>query len=309
MANTVNNNVLTATSPSITTGISLGQVLASKLLEATIVQEIFVDGRGCTEFIEPGAFSVRVAVQKSLGDGRDFSTAGSVYADAVLPENAEKVVDLKYVWDKPVDLPSVVFDASPVDIYLPTIRNIGKSIGAYSNKIVLGLIGADANNTEADGAAETAFKGISAALAGLEQGDAALGFDRFSTEDAVIVCSPAFYAKLLAENLVVFKDALDGRENAGFKGYYNGQIPVYVLNDTYFKLATGSRIATDVTTKGVAIVIGGNAIAKGKAPSREVITIQNPNGQGTRLLPLTRFGYAVVSPKGIQTTTLAQYLN
>ena len=53
------------------------------------------------------------------------------------------------------------------------------------------------------------------------------------------------------------------------------------------------------------MVIGGNAIAKGKAPSREVITIQNPNGQGTRLLPLTRFGYAVVSPKGIQTTTLA----
>ena len=111
MANTITNNVLKATSPSVTTGISLGQVLASKLLEATIVQEIFVDGRGCTEFIEPGAYSVRVAVQKSLGDGREFSAAGSVYADAVLPENAEKVVDLKYVWDKPVDLPSVVFDA------------------------------------------------------------------------------------------------------------------------------------------------------------------------------------------------------
>ena len=111
MANTVTNKVLKATSPSITTGISLGQVLASKMLEATMVQEIFVDGRGCTEFVEPGAYSVRVAVQKSLGDGRDFSAAGSVYADAVLPENAEKVVDLKYVWDKPVDLPSVVFDA------------------------------------------------------------------------------------------------------------------------------------------------------------------------------------------------------
>lgn len=63
MANTVTNNVLKATSPSITTGISLGQVLASKMLEATMVQEIFVDGRGCTEFIEPGAYSVRVAVQ------------------------------------------------------------------------------------------------------------------------------------------------------------------------------------------------------------------------------------------------------
>ena len=100
-------------------------------------------------------------------------------------------------------------------------------------------------------------------------------------------------------------DALDGRENAGFKGYYNGQTPVYVLNDGYFKLATGSRIATDVATKGVAMVVGGNAIAKGKAPNREVVTIQNPNGQGTRLLPLTRFGYAVVSAKGIQTVTLA----
>lgn len=305
MANTVTNNVLKATSPSVTTGISLGQVLASKMLEATMVQEIFVDGRGCTEFIEPGAYSVRVAVQKSLGDGRDFSTAGSVYADAVLPENAEKTVDLKYVWDKPVDLPSVVYDATPVEMYMPTIRNIGKSMGAYSNKIIMGLIGADANNTEADGAAETAFAGISAALAGLEQGDAALGFDRFSTEDAVIVCSPVFYAKMLAENLVVFKDALDGRENAGFKGYYNGQTPVYVLNDGYFKLAAGSRITTDVATKGVAIVVGGNAVAKGKAPNREVVAIQNPNGQGTRLLPLTRFGYSVVSAKGIQTVTLA----
>ena len=64
-------------------------------------------------------------------------------------------------------------------------------------------------------------------------------------------------------------------------------------------------MARDGGSKGVAMVVGGSAIAKGKAPSREVITIQNPNGQGTRLLPLTRFGYAVVSPKGIQTTTLA----
>ena len=38
---------------------------------------------------------------------------------------------------------------------------------------------------------------------------------------------------------------------------------------------------------------------------KDKISIQNPSGEGTRLLPLTRFGYAVVSPKGIQTTTLA----
>ncbi len=277
-------------------GMPLGVALAAKALESARVQEIFTNGRGVTEIVQPGAYEVRVALMKGLGDGRDMTETGSAYGDTVMPEASKIAIDLDKVWDKNIDLPATLTDATPVELYDSTIRNIGNSVANYYNKCgIKEMTTADNFTALVKGANDTYGGTILKGLAKFEEGDATNDVYRFETENAIIVVSPSVYGELLNQNLVIYKPMAEFDGNTNYKGMFQGSTPLFVAPAGYFQPSTSTKAVSDAI-----LICAANAVAKGMAPARELKVIDNPNGIGTRLQTLYRAGFKVGNAKGVQ---------
>lgn len=289
-------------------GQPLGVVVASKALEVVTAQEIFVDGRGCTEVIEAGAHDVIVTIQKGMDLGRDITVDTGVFAsEAKIPQAAQVPLQLKFVVDTPVDDPVIIDDATPVNLGERMGERIGYATYNYSNQKALGVLLAQAGTTytaksfsgttttadayAAGDKAKALKNALIDALAGFENGDSTLGWNRFEADKAVIVVTSDARSLLIQNEMVTFKTGLDMQFNKAYVGDFMGT-PVFSAPNTYFGLAYSSG--------GVkAVVVAGNAFVKGSGPARQVKIIDAPGGQGTRYQPMHRFGYSVANAAGV----------
>lgn len=327
------------TAPSID-GQALRRQLSMSFL-LNIVQGLFhTPGRGVQQAvqIDTAGAEVRVIREKPLTQkARSLGeTANGGYFNTNSPEQPssdEYGLQVTFIIDNNIDIPSVMQDMLPLDIAQATVRNyeqlVAKNINAstIATQIASSL---NDNATVVDGGGTAnwvtydatamldTFQDIAAVL---DAGDVDNGVDTFPSDSRIALwrtyAKRAFYktAKNVldignwkAQDMVklgtVDPESVRNTDKNGFFGEidstYNYMVApaVFVLAEEYLR-QSGAPVAAGYLDDVVGYMCASMGTARGISLQSQVKIIDSPLGQGLRMQPKQRWGVEVFYPKSV----------
>ena len=309
------------------------QVLASKMIKENIAMDlVHKPGYGITQHEEtnvttlrmmkvlPFTDSARTLNASKNGGWFDGSNDGAIGT----PKVKEYDLNLLYVYDKPVDLPSVQEDLCPVNVFEGAMKNIGQRKATEINASTLaaqlvakynaaGKDKAWTGHSVVIGSDGDAYAAVQSASTMLDDGDADNGIQAFPFDEREIIMRPSFRATLLSGKGVLVggsnyaqsmlaRGAVSPEARKEWGNMYCGEIdniPCFIAPSALWNRA-GDWVGTTAAFAATeAIVCAASATDRGISGQEYVKVIDSPQGVGKRLQPLTRWGINVCYEKGI----------
>lgn len=306
------------------------QVLASKQIKENIgVNKIHRNGKGITEHEETNVSTLRMlkvspvtAGARTLGatnnggwfDSNTASTSNVIEYD----------LNLLYVFDHNFDIPEVQQDMCPANIFDATTKNIGIQVATEINGSTIAeqlkavYNRANADNTWTGNAVllnnDNYYEALQEASTMLDDGDIDNGIQAFPFDERQIIMRPTFRKGLMSTKGVLIaggsnyaqsmiaKGTLSPDEEKDFGTMYVGEVdatPCYIAPKAIWDRANKWAQSTTAFNDCQAIVCAASATDRGISHKDYVKMIPSPNGCGTRLQCLTRWGINVAYNKGI----------
>lgn len=330
------------TAPSVD-NYAAARVLSNRFAQNIVQALIWRDGRGVTEeYAMTGeALEIRVIKQKGLSAG--FRTIGAdgvsnnahfSTEDAEQPASQEYGIKLNQVYDRMVDIPTLMEDLIPLNVLNQTALQIENRVRFLINSFTFALIAGSALNHAAetgtsdrliewDSATEELFTKYMGAHEVLDRGDEDNYIDTFPIENRVGVFTTTGKYQLVNAEKRVFDvgssraaqlaeigiagdggaETVNGSQlNTTVDGWFGdlNSTPLHMMSPrivTYAEQILG--LDPDALSGVVGAVNASQAVARVFAvPERQKI-IDAQAGHGLRIQPLVRWGGTVFFPKGI----------
>lgn len=306
-------------------GISAQRILSNQVLENIYQGIIEDDGKGVTQrFTEDcsGAQIRFIHVKPIFAKARELGATINGGNFPTLTHEGETDsfgLDVLTVLDDPIDLANVSKDMIPVDLLSSYVKSYTDLVNVNINAMTIGgkWIAseiAQANGSEVNitsytegGNLLTTFLTANSLL---DDGAEDMGVAMFPQDDRCAVVQTAYRPILLANGLLTIgganyaydiakKGSVDAgseprKSGDGFIGYIDST-PIHIASSLLFKVA-GEYVGVETADikNMIGYVSSGFANVRGIAAPRDVKVIDTPQGQGTRLQPLTRMGFKVV---------------
>lgn len=306
-------------------GISAERILSNQVLENIYQGTIEDDGRGITQRFTTDCSGAQIrfihvnpVFAKARELGADIN--GGNFPSLVHEGSTDSFgLDVLTVLDDPIDLANVSKDMIPVDLLTQYTKSYTDQVNLNINAMTVAgkwlatekadASGAEVNITSyAEGG--NLYEAFINANSKLDEGVEEQGVSMFPQDDRCAVIQTTYKPILIKNGVLTIgganygydiarKGSVDAgsepRKNAdGFVGYIDN-VPVHIAAPLIFKTA-GEYVGLqsgDLKTM-IGYISSGFANVRGIAAPRAVKVIDAPQGQGTRLQPLTRMGFKVV---------------
>lgn len=316
-------------------GLASQVIFANQAIYNLYQGEIETGGRGVTQKFSSDTTGSQIRVIRPLPlpiEARELGAAingGNFSAFTHQPGSDEYGLNIITVIDDKVDIPNVAMDQIPVEIAQMYIQNISDKVTLNVNAIKIAArfyTCFSAYEEDSSKAFVSKFdeagsvKLLDAAVkcgAKLSKGDLEHGVSSFPTRDRIALVSCDSYAELLTSKGVVGlgganyaydivrKGGVDAETSTpelldnGFIGSIGG-VPYHYVSDVVMYVAERYCGFPSGTFEGILMhhaSAHGNLF--GLAANSSIKTIDCPEGQGVRLLPLFRMGAACIMPKSV----------
>lgn len=306
-------------------GVAAGFILSQTVLESIWQGIIERDKEGITQRFttDCSGAQIRILHVKPVKQfARRLGAAvngGNFPVTAYEGETDSFGLDVLDVLDTPFDLAQVTKEMIPVDLLSEYLKSYAGQVnlalnastiaGKYYATVVKEAAGGEVNITKYEDGGDFRAS-IVEANSLLDEGVEEFDVAEFPDEGRCFVIQAKYRATLLNKGVLILGGANSGYEIAkdgtvsagatptklhnGFIGTVDG-LPVHIASSTVFKKAAEYLgLTKEDLTQAIGYISSYLANVRGIASPESIKVIDNPNGQGVRVQPLTRWGFAVL---------------